>query len=364
MNVPSAPDRLPRPSPPSLGDPNRSPAVIGNTSPPERLKAAVVMPAASHALVFGPLEDRALGEMVRWTCPPSQTYPSGGDFVAETEALFTGWGSPALAGSDLAAFPRLRVIFHSGGSVKHLLTDDIWERGIRVTSAARANAIPVAEFTFAQIILSLKQVWTLCQAIREAQTFVRRDAETASGYGSTVGLLSLGLIGRMVAERLRSLEVRVLGFDPHLSPADAAALGVELRPLDEVFAEADVISCHTPLLAETEQLLREHHFARMKPHATFINTARGAIVHEEEMIRVLQRRPDLFAVLDVTDPEPPTPESPLYSLRNVLLTPHLSGSVGPECRRLGRMMVDEARRYLAGEPLIGEITRDQLPHSA
>jgi phosphoglycerate dehydrogenase-like enzyme len=97
----------------------------------------------------------------------------------------------------------------------------------------------------------------------------------------------------------------------------------------------------------------------MKPGASFINTARGAIVREGEMIEVLRARPDLFAVLDVTYPEPPAPDSPLYTLPNVILTPHIAGSMDGECRRMGRYMVEELRRYVKGEPLRWGISRER-----
>jgi phosphoglycerate dehydrogenase-like enzyme len=96
----------------------------------------------------------------------------------------------------------------------------------------------------------------------------------------------------------------------------------------------------------------------MKPGATFINTARGAVVREQEMIAVLQQRPDLFAVLDVTYPEPPEPDSPLYTLPNVVLTPHIAGAMGVECNRMGRYMVEELKRYLRGDSLEWGITRE------
>ena len=100
------------------------------------------------------------------------------------------------------------------------------------------------------------------------------------------------------------------------------------------------------------------HFSSMKRNATFINTARGCIVREAEMVEVLRCRQDLTAVLDVCDPEPCALDSSLLTLPNVVLTPHISGSHGPECQRLGRYMVDEFRRYLAGEPLRWQITRE------
>ena len=130
----------------------------------------------------------------------------------------------------------------------------------------------------------------------------------------------------------------------------------EPASIEDIFAQSEVISLHTPDLPSTKGMIRGRHFEMMKPGATFINTARGAVVNEPEMIEVLGRRPDITAVLDVTDPEPPAVDSPLTKLPNVVLTPHLAGSAGRECHRLGCYMVDEFRRYLAGEPLVHRVT--------
>jgi phosphoglycerate dehydrogenase-like enzyme len=111
-------------------------------------------------------------------------------------------------------------------------------------------------------------------------------------------------------------------------------------------------------------MITGEHIASMKPGATFINTARGVLVREQEMIEVLRRRPDLQAVLDVTVDEPPLPESPLYQLENVVLTPHVAGSAGRECQRMGRFMVDELRRYLTGEPLKYALTKESVVRNA
>jgi phosphoglycerate dehydrogenase-like enzyme len=162
----------------------------------------------------------------------------------------------------------------------------------------------------------------------------------------------------MVAERLRAFDVRVIAYDPFATPEAAADLSVELCTLEALFERSDVVSCHTPWLPETVGLLNGALFRRMKPGASFINTARGAVVNEAELIEVLGARDDLFAVLDVTYPEPPAVDSPLYTLPNVLLTPHIAGSMDDECRRMGRMMVDELDRWLRGEPLRHRVTRD------
>jgi len=377
--APVPPQRLLASSSESTGNPqgqiNGLPATNALPRPAAKLndnrktgnpRGAFLLPRESFSAVYSSEEKEALNKLVTFVDPEPKVSPWSrppGDF-SEVEALFTGWDSPRLDPSLLALFPSLRIVFHAGGSVKFLATDRMWERGIRLTSAARANAVPVAEYTIAHIILSLKQVFQNTKAARDARRFVRNDATMPTCYGSVVGIISAGLIGRMVAERLRTLDVRVLCHDPFLSANDAQALGVEACSLDELFARSDVVTCHTPLLPETTHLVRERHFASMKPGATFINTARGAIVHEPEMIAVLKRRSDFFAILDVTDPEPPLVNSPLFDLPNVMLTPHISGSVGPECRRMGRMMVDEVRRFFANEPLHGEILRENLPKLA
>ncbi len=282
------------------------------------------------------------------------------DLLREAELIVSSWHMPVLDKEFLARAPRLRALFHAAGTIKHLVTDASWARNIRITSAALENAKPTAEFAFAEIILSLKRTWPRIMALREQQRYLQHDPLAAGCYQRTVGLLSLGKIGRLVAQRLASLEVRVIAYDPFIAPAAAEELGVQLRPLAEVFATADVVSCHMPLTEQTAQSLGRDHFTRMKPGATFINTARGGLVDEAALIAVLRARPDLCAVLDVTESEPPAPDSPLFSLSNVVLTPHIAGSGGLECRRLGRMMVAEVERYVTGQPLQGEVFREQL----
>jgi len=328
-----------------------------------RPKALWLLDAQALPLVYGPVERADLHQLVDFVAPPQSaaTWHSVGPALGEVELIFTGWGAPLMDDAFLAHFPRLRAIFHAAGTVKFFVTDAVWARGIRVTTAADANALPVAEFAFAQIVLALKHAWQGHRRMTRERGFRRDDGAIPSTAGSTVGLISLSRTGRLVAERLSRLDLRLLAYDPTWSPARAAEFGVALCPLEDLFAQAHVVSCHAPLLPATQGLLRGAHFARMQPGATFINTARGAIVHEPELLAVLRQRPDLFALLDVTDPEPPPPDSPLYEQPNVVLTPHLAGSMGRECLLLGRQMVAEARRWLAGHSLQHAISPEQLP---
>lgn len=310
--------------------------------------------------VYDPQERAAIAEVVDIVAP-AQTAASiraHPDLLAGVDLLFSGWGAPVMDEDFLASAPRLKVVFYGAGSVRGFVTEALWARGIRVTSAASANAVPVAEYTLAAILFSLKQGWPLAQRMKQERRSPPRP-HVAGAYGSVVGLISLGMIGRLVRERLRPFDLRVLAYDPYATPEHARALNLELGSLEEVFRAADVVSLHAPFLAETVGMIRGDHLAAMKRGATFINTARGALVREEEMIAVLTRRPDLHAILDVTDPEPPVLESPLYTLPNVVLTPHIAGALGGECRRLGRMMVEELDRYLRGADLQGEVRQEQ-----
>ena len=283
--------------------------------------------------------------------------------LEEAELVLSTWGMPRLDAAFLARAPRLRRVFYAAGSVHYFVTEESWARGVRVTSAWSANAVPVADYTLGLILVSLKWGWRQAAAMRGLLPAAAKD-DVPGTYGSTVGLVSMGAVGRLVRERLRPFELRVLAHDPFLPPGEAARLGVEPTSLEELFRRSDVVSLHTPLLPTTRGMIGGAELGLMREGATFINTSRGAIVREPELIETLRRRLDLQAVLDVTDPEPSQPDSPLRSLPNVMLTPHIAGSIGPERRRMGAMMVDEVRRHLQGLPLRGEVTPELLARMA
>lgn len=318
--------------------------------------------------VFSPAELMRLREVVDLIGIRQDEAPTPASLeesrLDEVELIFSGWGLPRLDAALLDRMPRLRAVFHAAGTVKSFVTDELWEREIRVTSATAVNAKPVGEYTFSMIVLSLKRVWPRITAQRESGLYLPDDPFLIGAYGSTVGLLGLSRTGRLVREQLRRLDVSVLAYDPMVSPEEAAELDVKLVSMAEVFAQSHVVSCHIPLLEETVGLLRREHFASMRPGATFINTARGAIVCETGLAEVLRERPDLWAVLDVLAEEPPPAHSLLPGLPNVIVTPHLAGSLGPECRRMGHMMIDEIGRYLEGRPLLGEVERVHLAVTA
>ncbi|MGC9348860.1 MAG: hydroxyacid dehydrogenase [Anaerolineae bacterium] len=324
------------------------------------LNALYLLNTDAYHKIYGAPERAEIAQLVDVYAPQQtvETIETQPEILAKADVLFSGWGMARLDEQFLAAAPRLKAVFYGAGSIRYFATDAAWDRGIVITSAYAANAVPVSEYTLSQILFALKRGWHYALTIKREKSWVERTP-VPGAYDTTVGIISLGMIGRLVAERLRPFDLHVIAYDPYVNAEDAAALGVELVSLDEVFRRADVVSLHTPKLPETLGMVTGAHLSAMKDKATFINTARGPIVREDEMIEVLKQRPDLYAILDVTDPEPPVAGSPLYTLPNVVLTPHIAGSMDAECRRMGHYMIEELERFLAGEPLKWRITRER-----
>jgi phosphoglycerate dehydrogenase-like enzyme len=261
----------------------------------------------------------------------------------------------------LDAFPRLRAVFYAAGSVKPFVTEESFRREIVVCSAAAANAIPVAEYTLSMTLLSLKNFWRFERQVRNEHSWHRpRNGAARGAYRSVVGLVSLGAVGRAVARKFSSSDLKLIAYDPFVSPAVAKKLRVTLVSLEELFQTSDVVSIHAPLIPETVNLVDGGLLSQMKRGATFINSSRGATVNQADLCRVMRERPDLTAILDVTYPEPPEENSPLYGQPNIILTPHIAGSLGGEISRMGDWMVEEMQRYLEHAPLLHRIDREKI----
>jgi phosphoglycerate dehydrogenase-like enzyme len=323
-------------------------------------KALYVLDSEAFEKIYGEEERETVARLADVYAPPQtgDSVAKSPRVLAEAEVILSGWGAPVMDGAFLEAAPQLRVVLYGAGSIRRVATPALWERGVRISSAYAANAVPVSEYALAAILFSLKRGWHFAFSAQRDKA-MPGHSQVPGAFGSIVGLVSLGMVGRLVRERLRPFDLRVVAYDPFVTPEEARALDVDLVSLEDLFESSDVVSLHTPWLSETEGMILGSHLASMKWNATLINTSRGAVVREAEMVDVLRERPDLWAVLDVTHPEPPEPDSPLYALPNVVLTPHIAGSLGRECRRMGRLVVDELRRYVAGEPLRHEITSDR-----
>jgi len=283
--------------------------------------------------------------------------------AAQTEVLFTCWGFPhELLTPD--RFPSLRLILFSGGSVKGFARP-LLERGVHVVGARVANAIAVAHFCLAQIILACKGYFRNTQMCRDAETMRSWKCFKGPGlYGEKIALLGMGAVARELALLLKPFDLKVLVVDPYLTSAEADELGVELVTNEEAFTKAYIVSNHLPNLPELKGVLDRKLFLSMRPNATFINTGRGAQVNETDLIEMARARPDFTALLDVTEPEPPVIGSPLYDLPNIHLTSHIAGALNDELHRQGDFVIAEFERYATGQPLLHADTLETLDRLA
>ncbi|WP_420802554.1 hydroxyacid dehydrogenase [Streptomyces cavernae] len=293
------------------------------------------------------------------------TTPAAHRALADVELLVTGWGCPPIDEAALKAAPLLRAVVHTAGTVRHHITPACWERGLAVSSAAAANAVPVAEYTLAMILLANKRVLDTARAYRLERRRIDWNERhpNAGNYHRTVGILSASVIGRRVIELLRPHDLTVLLHDPYVTDAEARELGTQPVPLTELFARSDVISVHTPLLPETRGLVSRDLLARLRTGGTLINTARGAVVDQNALTdEVLTGR--IRAILDVTEPEILPVDSPLFDCPNVVITPHIAGSKGGELRRLADLALTEVESYALGRPFSHPVRPEHLARLA
>ncbi|ALE04666.1 hypothetical protein AL755_00185 (plasmid) [Arthrobacter sp. ERGS1:01] len=276
--------------------------------------------------------------------------------LAATEILIGGWGCPVLDGDLLARMPLLHTVIYTAGTVKGFATDELFARGVKISSGADTNALPVAEFTLAAILLAGKRVFELDAGYRatgDYRPFARQPRQWGN-YGITVGIISASRIGRRVIELLAPFDVNVLLYDPiHTVP------GVENVDFDYLLAHSDVVSLHAPELPETRHMVDAGALALMRDGATLINTARGSLVDDRALLAELTAR-RLHAVVDVTEPDVLPAGSPWFDAPNLTLTPHIAGSQGNEMFRLGDSAVREIERVLAGRPLRHLVRQEAL----
>lgn len=322
-----------------------------------------VLPGLFPASVMARL--RAVAEVVSPTPISDPLSERDRKVLAETEVLLTGWGAPRLEGDVLAGAGRLRGVVHCAGSVKHFVSDELWQRGIPVSTAASVNAIPVAEYTLAAILFSGKQIGQIEDVFRQVRGgwnggMIPRGV---GNFRRVVGIIGASRIGRRVMALLRHHDVDLLLFDEFVSREEAAELGARKVGLDELCATATIVSLHAPELPSTRHMIDAHRLALMADGTTFINTARGSLVDGEALERELVSG-RLNAVLDVTVPEPLPSTSPLYDLPNVTLTPHVAGSVGNELERIGIAALEEVERFARGEAFAHLVEPGSLVHQA
>jgi phosphoglycerate dehydrogenase-like enzyme len=282
--------------------------------------------------------------------------------LSQTDVLLTGWGTPHIDSTVLQSAPNLRLIAHTGSSVKSVASPDVWEAGIAVISAAAANAVPVAEYALAAILFANKGVFAAHERFQRDPGFWRPQwmaPGQPGNCGAVVGIIGASRTGKRLMALLRAFDLEVLVSDPFLTDEEAASLGAEKVALAALMKRSDTVSIHAPALPETRHMIASPELSLMRDGTTIVNTARGTLVDHGALERELVSG-RLNAVLDVSDPEPLPQGSPLFGLPNVFLTPHVAGAAGFETRRMTELAIDEIERFATGQPLRHEVTASML----
>ncbi|MDX6286945.1 MAG: D-3-phosphoglycerate dehydrogenase / 2-oxoglutarate reductase [Frankiales bacterium] len=268
---------------------------------------------------------------------------------------------PALADADavivrsatiidaeaLAVATKLKVIARAGIGLDNVDVDAATKAGVLVVNAPQSNIVSAAEHTVGLLLACARNIAPANAALKKGE-WKRSKYTGVELTDKVVGVIGLGRIGVLVAQRLSAFGVRLLAFDPYVQPARAAQIGVRLVPLDELLRESDFITIHLPKTPETVGLIGEQELATVKPGVVIINAARGGLVDEDALVVALKDGRVGGAGLDVFSSEPMT-ESPLFAFDNVVVTPHLGASTHEAQEKAGTSVARSVRLALAGE---------------
>lgn len=294
----------------------------------------------------------------------------GAEALSEADILLAAWGTPPLTRERLSRAPKLKMVAYAASSVRAVAPSEFWNTSdILVTTAASAMALPVAEFTYAAIIMCGKDVFRLRDEHRmERGTggFGSRRGHSLPYLGNhcrRVGIVGASRIGRLVIEMLARSNFEIAVYDPFLSNDDATAFGATKMDLHALLAWSDVVSLHAPILPETRHMIGAWELALMKDHTIFINTARGWLVDHDALLAEAQTG-RLRILIDTPEPEPLPVESAFYDLPNVVLTPHIAGALGNELRALSDLAITEIERFVDGLAPLHPVVKQDLERIA
>lgn len=254
----------------------------------------------------------------------------------------------------IAAAPKLKVVGRAGVGVDNIDIEAATDRGVIVMNTPTGNTLATAELTFTHMLCGTRPIVQACAGMR-AGKWDRKKYTGSELSEKTLGVLGMGRIGTEVAKRAQAFNMTVLGYDPYLTESRAKSLGVKQASLDEVIEQADYITVHMPLTADTKHMLNADAFGRMKDGVRVFNCARGGIIDEAALIEALKSGKVAAAGLDVYEDEPPAEDSPLRSIENLVLTPHLGASTQEAQENVG---IDVAKQMI--EALKGEMVRNAL----
>ncbi|MCD6220661.1 hydroxyacid dehydrogenase [bacterium] len=285
------------------------------------------------------------------------------NFTKNSTIIITSWGSPEITSSIFKSAPDLKFIMHAAGSIKPYIKKEVMKKGVRVSSGSGVLGKFVAITTLGLILVSVKKIFWWSDFIKETGKW--REDEKIMKYtdeiiGVNTGIISMSNVGRNLVSLLKQFTEKIYVYDPYCTEEQIKNYGgVKVKSLMEIAEKCEIVALCAPLTEETKGMIGKNFFKNMKDGAVFINTARGAIIDEKTLIEELKKE-RIFACLDVTYPEPPEENSPLYNLKNLIISPHIAGCVHSGLKELGKFSVEEIGRFIRGEKLENEIKLEKI----
>lgn len=281
------------------------------------------------------------------------------DFVKGATIIVTSWDSPKIDKLILDCCPELKAVIHGAGSIKPIISDEFIQRKIRITNSAVAIGEGVAESALGFAISACKGFYQLSRDTKNGLWQDNIKTTVTDFYDITVGVISGGYVGRHMVKLLKNFHVDILLYDPILTKEQIEEIGAKKVELNELLSQSDVVTVHAPAIPQTENMLNKSNLPLIKDGAVLINTARGTIINEADLIEELKKN-RFFACIDVTNPEPPAKENELRKLDNVVLTPHIAGTATNGLKRVALHVCEEIDRLLKGEKMRTEVNLDNL----
>lgn len=277
------------------------------------------------------------------------------EYVGDAEVIFTGWEHPKMDAKSLEG-TNIKVIAHTGGSVADYVTSDIWESGITVLSGNDMYAESVAEGALAYMLMALRRLPHYVKDMKDGGWRSPHLIATDGMLDQSVGIVGMGTISKYLLKMLKPFHVNLKLYSSY--PIDEALLkeyNATQVSIEEIFATCKVVSLHSALNDKTKGMIGKEHFDLLQEDAIFINSARAGIVREDDMMEALKEN-RFRAVLDVYHSEPFSVDSPLRSMDNVYLLPHMAGPTGDRRPIITKKLADDVERFFEGKPLQYEIT--------
>lgn len=298
----------------------------------------------------------SLGEIV-WVDTARETIEDIKSKINDCDTYITGWESPALTREILDCAPKLKLLTHLGSTVAPVVCDEVYERGIKVISGFDYYSKSTAEGAVAYMLAALRDIPFYTNRLKKSKIWREIDDYTDGLLYKSVGLVGFGGVGRYVAKMLAGFDVDVKVYDiAQISDEDKNVYNITQCGIEEIFSTCDIVSIHLPYNDSTCHIIDDSLLSKVKKGALLVNTARGAVIDEQSLIKHLENG-DFNAALDVYEKEPIDMDSALLSLDNVLLLPHQAGPTVNLREVITRKLVIESADYIDNDiPLKNEIS--------